>query len=54
MDRLKRRHSAEVTVDRLMDHLDRWPEAFAGRVDDVGRVIYILHGIADADLVEAR
>lgn len=43
-----RRHPAEVTADRLGDHLDKWPDAFdgAGR-DAIAQIRHVLQQIAD-------
>jgi hypothetical protein len=48
--RLSRRHPAEVTADRLGDHLDRWFARSDGATRDaIGRVRAWLDDIATAD-----
>ena len=50
----RRRHPAEVTADRLRDHLDRDWDALhdAGVLDEVGRLIDALERIASDAGVE--
>ncbi|WP_188197577.1 hypothetical protein [Nonomuraea sp. SYSU D8015] len=46
-----RRHPAEVTSARLLNHLERWPDAFNGADRDmVSRIRYILQEIAEGNL----
>lgn len=48
--RRPRRHSAEVTSDRLLDALNRWPDAFdGGDRDAIGRIRHVLDQIATGD-----
>lgn len=43
-----RRHPAEVTLIRLAEALEKWPDAFDGRSrDEVSHIIGILDGIAE-------
>lgn len=46
--RSPRRHPAEVTADRLGDHLDKWPDAFDGADRDaIAHIRHVLQQIAD-------
>lgn len=48
--RMPRRHPAEVTADRLLDDLERWPEKWDGEERDaVALVRFVLHQIADGE-----
>lgn len=47
-----KRHPAEVTADRLVEALEKWPEAFTDGHDReaVGHIIYVLENIASGDV----
>jgi hypothetical protein len=48
--RLPRRHPCDVTADRLLNHLEKYPEKFDGSDRDaVAKVRFILHQIVDGD-----
>lgn len=45
-----RRHPCEVTADRLLDHLDRFPDEFDGKArDDISHVRHLLQQIAEKE-----
>jgi hypothetical protein len=45
-----RRHPAEVTLIRLADALEKWPDAFDGTArDEVSHIIDILDRIAEGE-----
>jgi len=47
-ERIPKRHPCEVTADRLLADLERYPDAFDGAArDEVGHIRHILHCIAD-------
>ncbi len=51
--RRSRRHPAEVTLIRLAEALDKWPDAFGpGERDEVSHIIYILDRIAEGKPTE--
>lgn len=44
------RHPAEVTADRLIEDLERWPDKWDGAERDaVALVRHVLHQIADGE-----
>jgi hypothetical protein len=47
VERVPRRHPCEVTADRLLDHLERYPEKFDGKARDaIGEIRFLLQEIA--------
>lgn len=45
-----RRHPADVTADRLSDHVTQWNEKFSGaELDDISFIIHALREIAVGD-----
>lgn len=48
--RMKPRHKAEVTYDRLIDHSEQWSTKFSGEEQDaIGIICHALCEIADGD-----
>jgi hypothetical protein len=44
----RRRHPAEVTLVRLAEALEKWPDSFDGATrDEVSHIIHILDQIAE-------
>ena len=45
-----KRHPADVTADRLIEHSVKWHEKMSGREkDDLGSVIQVLREIAEGE-----
>lgn len=44
----ERRHPCEVTADRLLEHLERYPNRFDGKTrDEISRIRFVLQCIAE-------
>jgi hypothetical protein len=51
--RPKRRHPAELTSDRLAEHLEQWPDTADGALrDEISHVRHWLESIADGTVGE--
>jgi hypothetical protein len=48
--KLHRRHPADVTADRLLEHVERWHEKFTpAERDELSHVRFLLQQIADGE-----